>query len=184
MSRQGIKFTEEHKKRLAVSHIGKTLSKEIKSKISMSRIGKQHSEDTRVKMSHSTFIAWANRRGGIWYGNVVYNDRPMYCERFNEIFKERVRAYFGYRCFECGVMQTDRKLDVHHVHYDKKMCCNGSPKDVVPLCHSCHMQTNGNRDWWESHFTELIYSENPDGKCFFTKEEMKNYMSELARPIQ
>jgi hypothetical protein len=136
-------------------------------------VGKVKDITCRNKMSEKAFLCWADKRGGIWYGNVVYNDRPHYCERFNENFKERVRAYFGYRCFECGAPQNGTKLSVHHVHYDKKMCCNGSPQDVVPLCFSCHSRTNTGRDYWEEHFTKLLYSNHPEGKCFLTKTEME-----------
>jgi hypothetical protein len=111
--------------------------------------------------------------GGFWYGNVDYKVKPgEYCGQFNDEFRERVRAYWGYKCVECGTPQAKIRLSVHHVHYDKKMCCNGSPRDVVPLCASCHLKTNFNRDYWENHFTELIYAYHPGGKCFFTKEEM------------
>jgi len=111
----------------------------------------------------------------MWYGNVRYCEGIRYCEKFNVEFKERVRAYWGYKCVECGSPQNGRKLHIHHVHYDKKMCCNGSPHDVVPLCQSCHMRTNGNREYWEDRFTELIYQNNTNGKCFFTREEMKSF---------
>lgn len=116
--------------------------------------------------------------GGIWYGNVTHYDNPQYCEKFNKDLKERVRAFREYVCFECGAVQnvdSKTKLSVHHVHYDKKMCCNGSPQDVVPLCQSCHSKTLHNRDYWEEHFTEMIYNNDPMGKCFFTKEEMREY---------
>jgi hypothetical protein len=119
------------------------------------------------------------RYGGIWYGNITYYDGPQYCEKFNGEFKERVRAFRGYICFECGEIQNNKKLSIHHVHYDKKMCCNGSPQDVVPLCTSCHTKTNHNREYWEDHFTEMIYENDPTGKCFFTKEEMKEYRKSL-----
>jgi hypothetical protein len=114
---------------------------------------------------------------GCWYGNVKHYDSPQYCEKFDKDFKNRVRAYWGYRCVECGTetTQSGRSLCVHHVHYDKKMCCNGSPKDVVPLCQSCHNATINNRDYWEDHFTDMIYQSSSEGKCFFTKEEMKRY---------
>ena len=114
----------------------------------------------------------------LWYGGVKYYDgRPQYCEKFNSNFKGRARAFWGYTCFECGELEVSKKHAVHHIHYDKKMCCNGSPKDVVVLCHSCHAATNSNRDYWERHFTELLYAYHPDGKCYFTKEEMKSYNS-------
>lgn len=115
------------------------------------------------------------KAGGFWYGNVVHYDTPQYCERFNDEFKERTRAFWGYRCFECGAPQNGSKLSIRHVHYDKKMCCNGSPHDVVPLCRSCHTKTNTNREYWERHFTGLLYAMHPDGKCFFTRDEMEAF---------
>jgi hypothetical protein len=114
--------------------------------------------------------------GGFWYGNVRYPDVPKYCEKFNVGFKERVRAYWNYQCFECGELQNGAKHCVHHVHYDKKMCCNGSPQDVIPLCKQCHTKTNYNRDFWEDHFTELLYANDPNGKCFFTKKEYEKFI--------
>jgi hypothetical protein len=133
-----------------------------------SKIGTNHTYEHKVKISESGI-------GGHWYGNVKHIDSPVYCEKFNSDFKMRTRAYWGNMCFECGELQTTRNLDVHHVHYDKKMCCNGSPHDVVPLCKSCHNATNHDRDYWENHFTDMLYKKDPLGKCFFTKEEMLLY---------
>lgn len=127
-------------------------------------------DDARRKIGEAVRKHYLDKE---WYGSVRYYDGPQYCEKFNSEFRERVRAYWGYRCFECGMPQNGKKLSVHHVHYDKKMCCNGSPQDVVPLCGTCHTASNHNRDYWEDHFTELLYSLNPEGKCFLTKEEMK-----------
>lgn len=119
-----------------------------------------------------------SRVHGFWYGNVQYADvrlPPVYCEKFNSELKERVRAYWDYRCFECGQPQNGKALQVHHVHYNKKACCDGSPRDLVPLCSSCHPKTNHNREYWESHFTDLLYMYDPIGKCFFNKDEMLAY---------
>jgi hypothetical protein len=112
--------------------------------------------------------------GGFWYGNVRYPDPPQYCEKFNRNLKNRVRAYFGYKCFECGVSPTTSDLDVHHIHYNKKTCCDGSPHDMIPLCRSCHMKTNADRDYWERRYTMLLYLNNPAGKCYFTFDEMED----------
>jgi hypothetical protein len=120
-------------------------------------------------------IAMEKRVGNLspnWRGGLSF---IPYCEKFNPDFKERTRAYWGYICFECGTAQNGKRLAVHHIHYDKKMCCNGSPRDVVPLCQSCHAKTNDNREYWEDHFTYLLYAWCPDGKCYFTKEEMIAY---------
>jgi hypothetical protein len=129
--------------------------------------GRNKTEIAKAKMCEKKI-------GGFWYGNVRYDERK-YCELFDGKFKERVRSFWGYACFECGTPQNGKKLSVHHVHYDKKMCCNGSPKDVVPLCSSCHSATLTNRDYWEEHFTKLLYAYNIDGKCYFTKLEMEQY---------
>lgn len=141
-------------------------------------VGISQSWDTPLRHENQIFVVLERIHGGIWYGNVTHYDNPQYCEKFNREFKERVRAFRGYVCFECGEIQSindKKKLSIHHVHYDKKMCCNGSPQDVVPLCTSCHTKTNHNREYWEDHFTEMIYENDPTGKCFFTKEEMKEY---------
>jgi hypothetical protein len=121
--------------------------------------------------------------GGFWYGNVKYREdqksNQKYCEKFNDDFKERVRAYWRWECVVCGINESNRRLHIHHVHYDKEMCCNGSPHDVVALCNSCHMATNYNRELWEKEFTDLIYSEEHNGKCYLTKKEMKTLVQNL-----
>jgi hypothetical protein len=132
----------------------------------------------RMSLSHRTeknLLQTVERKlGGFWYGNVRYYDGPQYCEKFNENLKERVRAFFGYRCVECGAPQSGRKLHVHHVHYNKKMCCDGTPRSLVPLCHKCHSKTTaGDRAYWSSHFQEMI-DMYYGGRCWLTIDEMMN----------
>lgn len=169
--------------------LGKHRSAEFCARMSIKTTENMKNPLVRERLRNFAILQWAdpeNRRkngeriqkahiDSLWYGDVKYNDGPQYCEKFNREFKERVRAYWGYRCFECHVIRK-KGLSVHHVHYDKKMCCNGSPRDVVPLCASCHQKTNFNRDYWEDHFTELLYLYDSSGKCFFTKEEMSNFV--------
>lgn len=152
--------------------LGKPITENTRIKLRECREGSVASEATRLKMSESGI-------GGFWYGNVRHYDDP-YCEKWTADLRERVRAYFGYICFECGLEQDGRKLNVHHVHYNKKTCCDGSPHDLVPLCPECHTKANFNRDYWEDHFTEKLYKDNPDGKCFFTKEEMKEFKKSIS----
>jgi hypothetical protein len=153
--------------------LGKPVSQLTREKIRLGKMDQTASEETKLKMSESGI-------GGFWYGNVRYQDNP-YCEKWTADLRERVRAYFGYVCFECGIKQTNRKLNVHHIHYNKKTCCDGSPHDMVPLCPECHTKTNFNRDYWEDHFVELLYASDPEGKCFFTKEEMIQYKQSLLK---
>lgn len=119
--------------------------------------------------------------GGIWYGNVRYYNGPLYCEKFNEEFRERVRAYFGFVCPECGTPQNGMKLAVHHINFNKKSCCDPeAPRLFIPLCikNGCHNKTNHNREYWESYFTEMIMGYY-GGKCYFTKEEMAAFSHNL-----
>lgn len=180
--------TEEHCRKISMALSNKPKSEEHKRKLSESRKSlsleakRNIREAALLRFSNPDYIKIhndANQKrketliGGFWYGNVRYQDGPQYCERWTADLRDRVRAYFGYRCFECGSLQHGRKHNVHHVHYNKKTCCDGSPHDMIPLCPECHSKTNFNRAFWEDHFTTMIYSSDPNGKCFFTKEEMR-----------
>ena len=177
-----------YKQRVTESIRSALAKPEIKSKMLEAARLRCDTKSWKLKTSDRLISEWKNEKyrlkkleglvGGFWYGNVRYNDSPQYCHKFTNSFKERVRAYRGYKCFECGI--TDYHLHVHHVHYDKQTCCNGSPHDIVPLCNSCHSSTNGNRDYWESHFTQLIYAMHSEGKCFFSQSEMKTFISTHA----
>ena len=63
---KGQKFTEEHKRKLSESHMGKVFSEETRKKISEALKGKTVSEETRKKMSES-----AKKRGT---SNCVWTD--------------------------------------------------------------------------------------------------------------
>jgi len=112
--------------------------------------------------------------GGFWYGAVTYrNPRAIYCEKWTPEFRERVRAFFEYRCVECGNPQNGKKLHVHHVWYNKNSCCDDKPRSFVALCHSCHSRTQPmfkNTEYWSNHFQEII-DNIYDSKCYLSKEE-------------
>jgi len=153
-------------KKIAEARTGKTLSDESKLKCSRWQIGVPKSYGHRLRIVESML-------GGFWYGNVRYYDGPQYCEKWTPELRQRVRAFFGYRCVECGAPQGKRLLHVHHVWYNKKTCCDNSPRSLVSLCGKCHIKTTtGNRAYWSTHFQEMI-DVNYNGKCWFTKDEMK-----------
>lgn len=93
-----------------------------------------------------------------WKGGISYGD---YCSKFNDEFKERVRTFWNRKCGICGKeekynLKSGGRLDVHHVNYDKKVCCNNTPPLFIPLCKSCHTRTMHKRDSWESNLTNYI----------------------------
>jgi hypothetical protein len=137
--------------------------------------GIPRSEITRRKISEAKM----GEKNPQWKGGISFEP---YCILFNNEFKERVRAFFGYRCIETGLTQEEHlakwgeSLHVHHVNYRKESCCDETIKPLfVAIAHDIHTATNHNRKRWEQHFTEMIYSNDPTGKCFFTKEEIKNH---------
>lgn len=131
--------------------------------------GKHHSEKSKKLMSES-------RRGekcSAWRGGISF---LPYCSKFDEKFKERVRAFFGRICVECQRTEKEngQKLTVHHVNYDKMMCCNDTKPLFVAVCRNCNSTANGDREYWEEHYTKII-NEKYGGKCYFTEEEMIEY---------
>lgn len=85
-----------------------------------------------------------------WQGGLSFEP---YCLKFNEEFKEYIRNKFGRVCFLCPKTEAEngRKLDVHHVNYNKNCGCdNDETCQFVPLCRSCNGKVNKNRKEWEA----------------------------------
>jgi hypothetical protein len=142
----GTHPTEETRKKLSLSHKGKPLSQEHCINLSRAITGEK---------SHQ----W---RGGISF--------EPYCPKFNGEFKERVRLFFGRVCVVCGTPENGKKHCVHHVNFNKSVCCDNTIPLFVPLCRSCHSKTNSNRDYWIQHFTQII-NEKHNGRCYLTPDE-------------
>jgi hypothetical protein len=117
---------------------------------------------------------------GKWMGqHIVGANHPQweggksfepYCPRFNDSFRERVRAFFDNTCVLCGSEQNDERLHVHHVDANKQTCCDDSPKVFVPLCRSCHAKVRHHKDIYVPMFHELVQLEY-QGRSYFTQEE-------------
>jgi len=162
--RYGTHPSEETLQKLRDSHKGIKRTKEALKKLSQSLKGHPTSEETRKRIGD----AQRGEKGHNWKGGRSFEP---YCPKFNEKFKERIRAFFGYQCIECGTPQNGIRLHIHHVNFNKKACCDSSIPLFVPLCTSCHGKTNGNRDFWGKHFTEIINTYY-QGRCYFTSDEM------------
>ena len=115
-------------------------------KISDALIGKTLSDETKRLMSEN-HADLSGENSPNWKGGISYG---KYCPKFNERFKDSVREKFGRECFLCDKDEEEnkRKLDVHHVSYDKECMCNGAECEFVPLCRKCHGMTNHNREMW------------------------------------
>lgn len=185
----GKHHTKESKQKSRESHLGKKASDKTKQKMGDARKGRKLSEEhkkvltkhnvednpmnhpeIRAKVSGKNHWCYGKRgeEAPNWRGGI--SNEP-YCLLFNDEFKERVRDFFGRCCYVCGKNEVDngRKLDVHHVNYDKMVCCNDVKPLFVPLCHSCHGKTHGDRKYWEEFFiVSLEYL--TQGECFIKKD--------------
>lgn len=104
-----------------------------------------------------------------WKGGLSFEP---YCPKFNNDLKQRVRAFFEYRCVTCGKSEKELgyKLGTHHVEYDKAACCHGRPVTFAASCRRCHGRTNADRPRWEAMLHRCI-DDIWGGRSYYTKEE-------------
>lgn len=140
-----------------------------------------HDLEYRKKVANSNRKNWKDpifrkmhcgENASNWKGGISFDP---YCEKFNNEFKERVREFFSRRCIICNKTEEEegRKMSVHHVDYDKQVCCNDRSPAFVCVCSRHNLIANGNRDKW-SYIFHYIISEIYDGKCYYTKDEFYN----------
>lgn len=48
---------------------------------------------------------------------------------------------------------VEQNIDLHHIDYDKN---NLDPDNFLPLCNSCHMRTNGHREYWTKVLQNIV----------------------------
>ena len=154
----GKHFSEEHKQKIRETRLGKKLSSETKDKISKTLIGRfvgeknpnygnHYSEEIRKKM-RDNHRDYRGENHPNWKGGISFEP---YCINFDDEIKEMIREQYGRKCFICDKSETEngRRLDVHHIDYNKNQGCNEIDWKLVPLCISCHMKTNANREYWK-----------------------------------
>lgn len=134
-SKKGRRLTGEHKKKLSLSHIGKkrpflslSKDKEWRKHISESMKGKRKGEKSNF---------W---KGGIWHNS--------YSTDWTETLRRSIRERDNYICQICSQYGNE----VHHKDYDKENC---NPENLITLCHSCHLKTNFNREYWIKYFGKI-----------------------------
>lgn len=161
--RKGIKFSDEHLKKLSESHMGNKLLPESIQRRTETRKknGYTHTKETRRKIGEP-------QRGELNHNWNNGSSFKPYCLKFNDEFKEMIRDRFNRQCFLCGISESKQmesqknngkrefRLSIHHVNYDKNCLCDDSKCEFVPLCHSCHMKTNSNREYWEEIFMDKL----------------------------
>lgn len=132
--------------------------------------GKHHTTESKKKLSiaHKA-LGLFGEKNVAWKGGVSFEP---YCEKFNDDFRERVRAFFDNECIICGRTEEEegKKLAVHHVDYDKKVCCNDRPPMFACVCQTHNAMANHSRERWRYIFHYII-DELYGGKSFYTRNE-------------
>jgi len=171
----GKNHTEETKKKMRKpkkdsSNMGRyERTKKIKSKMSNSAIQLWSSSEYKEKMMiiksnieykeklSKAKIGWYKKNPEVfkkennpnWRGGI--SECP-YTQDWTEDLKDSIRKRDGYLCQLCNKSQeeTIRKLDVHHIDYDKENC---DPNNLISLCIGCHAKTTtGDREKWKNYF--------------------------------
>ena len=84
-----------------------------------------------------------------WKGGLSFEP---YSVDFNNQLKNSIIQYYNYKCQICFTKQNNRKLDVHHINYNKK---DSREFNLISLCFKCHMKTNYNRNYWLNYFNNI-----------------------------
>ena len=120
---------------------------EVREKIRESMKGNHNSSRTEFKKGEHYKENNPNWKGGI--------SKEPYGFDFDKNLKEQIRKRDNYQCQECGKFQKDlgRKLDVHHIDYNKK---HNDLSNLISLCVGCNSKANFDRVDWMEYYKEKL----------------------------
>ena len=149
---KGKQLTKEHKIKIGNANKGFKQTEETIKKRVESRNGYAHSKETKEKMS----FAHRGEKSSFWKGGIT---TKKYCYKFNETKRKEIRDKYNDCDFISGlhtdIINNGRKLDVHHVDYNKQQGCNTEWK-LIPLSRSNHSRTHQNRWFWNKLFVNVL----------------------------
>lgn len=124
---------------------GKHFSDEHKEKIGKANLGKKRTEEAIEKMRAVPHPFGENSKN--WKGGISFESYPS---EFNDALKQQIRERDDFTCQLHWKENDERKLNVHHIDYDKE---NNNPWNLISLCRNCHSKTGANRDSWINFFS-------------------------------
>jgi hypothetical protein len=146
----GRHHTEESKEKNRVAHLGTVQTIESNIKRSLALTGVQKTNEHRLNIGNSK----TGEKNPHWLGGI---SKLPYSQDWTRRLRDSVRQRDNYTCQVCGLHQDSlrdmfhKRLDVHHINYDKKNCSHGN---LITLCHSCHIKTNDDRENWMIYFNK------------------------------
>lgn len=114
----------------------------------------RNNQDYRKKYSEE-YRKTAKGKAAVNKAIEKYEAKTGYGGGWNRVLKNKIRKRDNYSCQECGYTEKElgRKLDIHHIDYDKK---NNSEDNLISLCKSCHVQTNFSREDWTKYYQGVV----------------------------
>ena len=86
-----------------------------------------------------------------WKGGIACDP---YCDIWvDKEYKESIKERDNYICQNEDCWGTAKRLNIHHINYNKKDC---SPKNLITLCNSCNSRANHNREEWQKYYEKII----------------------------
>lgn len=175
---KGRIFSEEHRKKISKSRIGKPswnkgknvytgggikkghifgpMSEEHKEKIRKAEKGKIIPLEVRNKIKLANLGKFIGEKNPAWLGGKSFEP---YTSQFNNIFKLNIKQRDGFICLKCGMREEDsiklfsKRLSIHHIDYDKKLSIK---ENCCTLCVRCNAEVNTNRNSWTKFFQSLL----------------------------
>ena len=140
----------ESRKKASVAQIKRWENPEERDRQSITM--KKHWEDPEEHEKQSIAISGENHPN--WQGGISFG---KYCPRFNNDIKQQIRNKYDNCDYISGlpahICNPDRKLDVHHIDYNKLQGCDEHKWILIPLSMVNHRRTNFNRSFWNTLFT-------------------------------
>ena len=136
------------------NNIGRVFSEATRRKLSVTNSSKPsvHKVDCVCSFCKAKRGEYSGENNSRWLGRKSYELYPI---TFTPSLKRRIRIRDDNTCMICNKSEEEnnRKLDVHHIDYNKDNCADDN---LISLCKSCHVQTNRNRDHWQEVCTRMI----------------------------
>jgi hypothetical protein len=142
---------------------GRKFDEEFRRKMSIAK--KDPPQETRRKMSASakTRVDFAEHWAKLgrlarerigekhpnWRGGII---NAQYGNGFTQALKREVKIRDGWKCQNPGCLGKNKKLNCHHIDYDKM---NNTSENLITLCVPCHCATNAHRDYWQAFYTDI-----------------------------
>ena len=130
--------------------------KKLNRKQSYSSINGVAIKANRKRCKSCNYKYYIREKAWNWMGGKSFEPYPL---GWTKTFKEQIRKRDNYKCRICGVpeIECDRKLDIHHIDFNKN---NLSHDNLISLCRKCHSRILFDKEYWTKNLIYTIRKEN------------------------